>query len=68
MRILRQAIFVVFAITLASAQDSVWATKKSGWQLLTPDQRSQVETLADHFKSYLDISRNAYTSTKEVVK
>jgi len=68
MRILRHAIFVVFAITLASAQDSVWATKKSGWQLLTPDQRSQVETLADHFKSYLDISRNAYTSTKEVVK
>jgi aspartyl aminopeptidase len=68
MRILRHAIFVVLAISLASAQDSVWATKRSGWQLLTPDQRTQVENFADHFKSYLDVARNAYTSTKEVVK
>jgi aspartyl aminopeptidase len=68
MRILRHAMFALLALTTASAQDSVWATKKSGWQLLPPDQRPQVENFADHFKAYLDVSRSAYTSTKEVVK
>ena len=65
---LRTAVLVLLFSSLSFTQDSVWATKKSGWQLLTPEQRPQVENFADQFKSYLDVSRSAYTSTKEVVK
>lgn len=68
MPFLRQAILALLAVSLATAQDSVWAARKSGWQLLTPEQRPQVESFADQFKSYLDVSRSAYASTRELVK
>src|SRR5512142_2704441 len=68
MRILRHALFLSLAVNLVTAQDSVWATKKSGWQLLTAEQRPQVENFAEHFKAYLDVARSSYTSTKEIVK
>jgi aspartyl aminopeptidase len=53
----------------AVAQDgSVWTTKKSGWQLLTPAQRKDVFDFADNYKSYLRVARTAATSTKEVLR
>jgi aspartyl aminopeptidase len=55
--------------TLSAAQDgSVWTTKKSGWQLLTPAQRKDVFDFADNYKSYLRVARTATTSTKEVLR
>ena len=65
---LRQLAFLLLAASCSLAQDSVWATKKSGWQLLSADQRPQVENFAEHLKAYLDVARSSYTSTKEIVK
>jgi hypothetical protein len=36
MSFLRLFAFLLLAAACVFAQDSVWATKKSGWQLLTP--------------------------------
>jgi aspartyl aminopeptidase len=68
MPFLRQLALVFLAITTGFAQDSAWTAKKSGWQLITAEQRPQVENFADHFKAYLDVSRSSYSSTKEIVK
>ena len=65
---LRQLVFILLAATCCFAQDSVWATKKSGWQMLNGEQRPQVENFAEHLKAYLDVARSSYTSTKEIVK
>ncbi len=65
---LRQLAFMLLAATCCLAQDSAWAAKKSGWQLLSADQRLQVENFAEHLKAYLDVARSSYTSTKEIVK
>ncbi len=54
---------------LSLAQDgSVWTTKKSGWQLITPAQRAEVFDFAESFKSYLRVAKSALTSTREVIR
>jgi aspartyl aminopeptidase len=68
-RILTSALACLLAALTAIAQDgSVWATKKSGWQLLSPAQRTEVFEFAEKYKSYLRIARSALTSTREVVR
>src|SRR5271155_1511869 len=56
--------------TLCSAQDegSVWSSKKSGWQLLTPVQRITVFDFATPFMEYLASARSAESSTREIIK
>src|SRR5262245_8654227 len=58
----------VNAGSLLAQEDSVWATKKSGWQLLTAVQRPQVFEFADTYKNYLRVARTALTSTTEVIR
>jgi len=54
---------------IAAGQDgSVWATKKSGWQMLSTDQRGQVLQFSGDFKDYLRTAKSALTSTREVMK
>jgi aspartyl aminopeptidase len=54
---------------VAFAQDvSVWATKKSGWQLINSTQRSEVFQLAEEFKAYLRVAKSALTSNREVIR
>ena len=68
-RILTSAIACLLAALTAIAQDgSVWATKKSGWQLLSSAQRTEVFEFAEKYKSYLRTARSALTSTREVVR
>jgi aspartyl aminopeptidase len=60
---------LLFVALTALAQDgSVWNTKKSGWQLLTPAQRDQVFRFADDYKSYLQVARSAGLSNREVTR
>src|SRR5271169_6849295 len=55
--------------TLAMAQKgSVWEAKKSGWLLLTGDQRNQVFQFADQYKQYMSVARTAELSTREVMR
>lgn len=69
MRHLRCALFALLAVTLSVAQDdSVWNSKKSGWQLISNEQHGQVMSFAEHFKSYIDVARSAITSTAEIEK
>jgi exosome complex RNA-binding protein Rrp4 len=63
------AILLSLACAIVVGQDgSVWATKKSGWQMLSSDQRGQVLQFADDFKDYLRTAKSALTSTREVLK
>ncbi|HTY43289.1 MAG TPA: peptidase M18 [Thermoanaerobaculia bacterium] len=61
------------AATLA-AQDakkpagSVWDNRLSGWEQLQPGQKDEVFKFAEGYKSYLNVSRSALTSTKEVLR
>lgn len=51
------------------AQDgSVWATKRSGWQLLTADQRRAVFDFAESYKAYLRAATTAANSNREVIR
>ena len=69
MRYLRLALLCLFSLTLVHAQDeSVWASKKSGWQLISNEQHGQVTAFAENFKSYIDVARSALTSTTEIAK
>jgi len=55
--------------TLAVAQNgSVWESKKSGWLLLSGDQRNQVFQFADQYKQYMSVARTAELSTREVMR
>src|SRR3954467_9787380 len=68
-RKLLPALLFFLIATLSLAQDErVWGTKKSGWQLATPAQRTDAFQLADQFKSYLDVSRSALQSNREVIR
>jgi aspartyl aminopeptidase len=49
-------------------EGSVWAAKKSGWQLINPEQRTAVFRLAEDYKGYLAVARSALTSTREVMR
>jgi aspartyl aminopeptidase len=57
---------IPFSMQLAAQEGSVWATKKSGWQLLTQQQREQVFHFSETYKDYLRVARSAGTSTREV--
>jgi aspartyl aminopeptidase len=61
---------LAFLLTAAAfAQDgSVWATKKSAWQLLAPPQRAEAFRFADDFKAYIAVARSAQLSTREVTR
>ena len=62
-------IFVCVMGVIAGAQEgSVWASKKSGWQTLTPDQRAQVFRFAEDYKDYMRVARSALTSNREVIR
>jgi aspartyl aminopeptidase len=65
MKILFVCVLLLFCRT-ASAQ-SVWQSKASGWQLISPEQRKECFALNDNLKKYLDKARNELTSTKEVL-
>ncbi len=52
----------------ASPLKTVWESKKSGWELATPDQRKEVFAFNDGYKAYLKAARSAYFSTREVIK
>ena len=47
---------------------SVWEGKKSGWELASVDQRKEIFSFNDGYKSYLKTARSAYFSTKEMMK
>ena len=73
MRRIRQALACALACLLVCAsvcgQDgSVWATKKSGWQLLAASQQQEVFDFAEKYKSYLNVARTALTSAREVIR
>ena len=73
MRTIRHGLACALVCLLTGAgalgQDgSVWATKKSGWQLLSAPQRQEVFDYAEKYKSYLRAARTALTSTREVIR
>ncbi|HWR36748.1 MAG TPA: peptidase M18 [Clostridia bacterium] len=61
---------LAFALSAPAQEDSgsVWNTKKSAWQQLTPAQRTQVSQFAESYKSYLDTARTAQASTREMIR
>lgn len=61
---------LMICLTVAAQRErgSVWETKKSGWQLLTQPQRTEVFDFAEKYKSYLRVAKSALTSTREVMK
>src|SRR5205085_11705143 len=64
------ALVCLLAGAAAFGQDagSAWATKKSGWQLLSAPQRQEVFDFAERYKAYLRVARTALTSTREVIR
>ena len=63
----------IFLASLAQGQDakpagSVWESRKSAWEQLKPGQKDDVFRFADGYKSYLNVSRSALTSTREVLR
>jgi aspartyl aminopeptidase len=47
---------------------TVWDGKKSGWELVSPEQRKEIFAFNDSYKSYLKVARSAYFSNREVTK
>jgi aspartyl aminopeptidase len=58
----------LFAPPSRAQEGSVWAAKKSGWQLISNEQRASVFQLAEDYKTYLSVARSALTSTREVMR
>jgi len=52
----------------ASPLKTVWEGKKSGWELVTAEQRKEIFAFNDGFKAFLKTARSAYFSTREVTK
>ena len=52
----------------AKAAGSAWDSRKSAWEQLKPGQKDEVFRFADGYKSYLNVSRSALTSTREVLR
>ncbi|HMG36391.1 MAG TPA: peptidase M18 [Blastocatellia bacterium] len=65
---LKAIIALATLATLALAQEGVWSTKKSGWQLIDGEQRAAVFQFGEDYKSYLLAARSALTSTREVIR
>ncbi|HLG15782.1 MAG TPA: peptidase M18 [Blastocatellia bacterium] len=61
-------IATAIAINGLAQEGSVWATRKSGWQLLQGDQRAEVTQFAENYKTYLRLARSALSSTREVAR
>jgi aspartyl aminopeptidase len=47
---------------------TVWDAKKSGWELVSAEQRKEVFAFNEGYKSYLKVARSAYFSNREVMK
>jgi aspartyl aminopeptidase len=62
------AVCLLIVLNILAQEGSVWSAKKSGWQLLTPAQRSEVFDFGEKYKAYLRVSRSALTSTREVIR
>jgi aspartyl aminopeptidase len=60
--------FALAASAPGHAQDSTWSHKKPAWVLLSPSDRTQATDFVEDYKSYLNTSRSALTSTKEVLR
>ncbi len=60
--------YLLMGASVLGQDGSVWTTKKSGWQLLSPPQRQEVFDYAEKYKSYLRVARSALTSTREVIR
>ena len=45
-----------------------WQSKRPGWLLITPEQRAQVQTVAENFKNYIDVARTALASNREMIR
>jgi aspartyl aminopeptidase len=56
------------AAVAQSNAGTVWATKKSGWLVITPQQRTEVTRFADDYKRYMSVAKTAMTSTHEVMR
>ncbi|MGA2694928.1 MAG: peptidase M18 [Terriglobales bacterium] len=56
------------AASLAQSDGDVWAKKKSAWLQLSASDHQQVMDYAQDYKSYLNVSRTAETSTREVIR
>jgi aspartyl aminopeptidase len=52
----------------AAPLKTVWEGKKSGWELVTPDQRKEIFAFNDGFKAFLKTARSAYFSTREITR
>jgi aspartyl aminopeptidase len=64
-----KAAFLISVCSLVFGQEGgVWATKKSGWQLLSSAQRSEVFEFAEAYKGYLRNAKSALTSTREIIQ
>ncbi len=54
--------------TASGPLKTVWEGKKSGWDLVTPEQRKEIFAFNDAYKAYLKVARSAYFSTREVTR
>lgn len=67
---------VLFALGVAVASElaaqeksgSVWESRKSAWEQLTPGQRDEVFRFAEGYKAYLSAARTAEASAREVIR
>lgn len=62
---------VLLSACLASVwaqSEGAWADKKPAWVLLSASQRVQAQEFAEDYKSYLNVSRSALTSTREMIR
>jgi aspartyl aminopeptidase len=59
---------LISSTLLAAQKGSAWDAKKSGWLLLSADQRTQVFKFADEYKQYLSVARSAELSAREVIR
>ena len=51
-----------------SGAEGAWANKKSAWALLSPEGREQAISFAEDYKAYLNVSRSALTSTRDLLR
>lgn len=61
-------ICVVMVAAVRAQESAVADGGRSGWQALTPAQRTAVFDFADDYKSYLTVAKSAFTSTREAVR
>lgn len=52
----------------AQSDGDAWAKKKSAWLQLSSSEHQQVTDYAEDYKSYLNVSRTAETSARDVIR